>query len=160
MPFGAKRQQLSLTVYEYLDKRQAVCTSLSNELFFCLRSVTNNLDTSIFYERLTEFCWCILLTNNLPYSNADALTMRWRIYVRVSQQLRDGIALLGIPEKTALKIQGKASSHTAKQVFFVFFSILKPPPRASLVLASARWETLKSGLSFDIYRRGELLFIS
>lgn len=35
MPFGAKRQQLSLTVYEYLDKRQAVYTSLSNELFLC-----------------------------------------------------------------------------------------------------------------------------
>lgn len=78
----------------------------------CLRSVTNNLDTSIFCERLPEFCRCILLTNNLPYSNADALTMRWRIYVRVSQQLRDGIALLGIPEETALKIQGKASSYT------------------------------------------------
>lgn len=40
--------------------------------------------------------------------------------------------------------------------FFVFFSIPKPSPRASLVLASARWETLKSGLSFDIHRRGEL----
>ena len=126
----------------------------------CLRSITNNLDTSIFYERLTEFCWCILLTNNLPYSNADALTMRWRIYVRVNQQLRDGIALLGIPEKTALKIQGKASSHTGDSWagVFCFFSILKPPPRASLVPASARWETLKSGLSFNIYRRGELFW--
>ena len=126
----------------------------------CLRSVTNNLDTSIFCERLPEFCRCTLLTNNLPYSNAEALTMWWRIYVRVSQQLRDGIALLGIPEETALKIQGKASSYTGDSWagVFLFFSILKPPPRASLVLASARWETLKSGLSFDIYRRGKLFW--